>query len=185
VDNGVITKAKDAALSAANASVEEGIELLYNQYCYKSQGKTNFIDWLESNGYIDSDGVIDVEEVLGGKLNYGNGSNSKDVYVMSVGENKYVLSYLNSSTKEIVVGEISEENATLAELNYKKNKDKYLQEAIELGQGSTNKDVGIGTDGNVVNLDLWNYSMMLDGESIRLGEYAGSNTQRGGYIRRY
>ena len=39
------------------------------------------------------------------------------------------------------------------------NPDKYLEQARKLGQDTTtNQDIGIGTDGKVVNLDLWYYT---------------------------
>lgn len=51
----------------------------------------------------------------------------------------------------------------------KNNPSKYLQQAQALGQTTTD-DVAIGTDGKVVNLDLWKYFLTNDGKSITLGK---------------
>ena len=41
-------------------------------------------------------------------------------------------------------------------------------------QSSTNKDIGIGTDGKPVNLDLWNY-IIIDTNQVSLGTFSGCN----------
>ena len=43
-----------------------------------------------------------------------------------------------------------------------KEKEIYLEFAQELGQDSSNLDIGIGTDGNIVNMDLWVYQVIAD-----------------------
>ena len=52
----------------------------------------------------------------------------------------------------------------------KKNPDKYKHSE----QTSTNGDIGIGTDGKPVNLDLWTYKVINENE-ITLGEFTGCN----------
>lgn len=48
-------------------------------------------------------------------------------------------------------------------------------------QSSTNPDVGIGTDGKPVNLDLWYYRIINSGTGIALNESAGSGITSPGY----
>ena len=46
------------------------------------------------------------------------------------------------------------------------NSDEYLQQAAELGQDiNTNTAIGIGTDGKVVNMDLWKYEYLSSGKT--------------------
>lgn len=62
----------------------------------------------------------------------------------------------------------------------KNNPDKYLQLAKEKGQNvEENTVIGIGTDGKVVNMDLWNYYDF--GEYYSLGKRMGYNTFYTGY----
>ena len=54
-------------------------------------------------------------------------------------------------------------------------KDEFLEKARILGQDvEVNQDIGIGTDGEVVNLDLWKYSSNNTDKSIILGSGSGS-----------
>lgn len=67
----------------------------------------------------------------------------------------------------------------LANLQDASKRKDLLNEAQSLGQSSTNSDVGIGTDGNVVNLDLWKYSLTNSGDGIALQESKGSVSNPG------
>lgn len=56
------------------------------------------------------------------------------------------------------------------------NKEKYLAKAAEAGQNTTsNKDIGIGTDGNIVNLDLWMYKIK-ENAIVIAGEGSGGRS---------
>ena len=62
------------------------------------------------------------------------------------------------------------------------NKEAYLAKADAAGQDITsNKDIGIGTDGNIVNLDLWNYeekenAICIYGQGSGESAYSGKIT---------
>ena len=70
-------------------------------------------------------------------------------------------------------------------------KEIYLGLAQELGQDGDNYDIGIGTDGNVVNLDLWTYTEIeeayisldpMDANSDNNSSYENSNIEDDGTI---
>lgn len=72
------------------------------------------------------------------------------------------------------------------------NKDFYLSKAQELGQDTTNNDIGIGTDGNVVDLDLWAYRVIsneyislnsVNANGYNYSSYENSNINDDGTIK--
>ena len=84
-----------------------------------------------------------------------------------VGKKTYYIS-LNGSVEDT-----GNWNKVLENLQDTAKRDELLNEAQELGQSSTNLDIGIGTDGNVVNLDLWTYSLDESVEGIKLSKTSG------------
>ena len=88
----------------------------------------------------------------------------------TLSRNEYVMQGLSSQgfkeeeKSRVVVGE--DGNITVIP-DVANNLTQYLEEAKKVGQNATsNKDIGIGTDGKVVNLDLWNYELKDDGISL-------------------
>ena len=75
----------------------------------------------------------------------------------------------------VTVGDNGEITVTI---DIASNYNKYLEEAKALGQSSSN-DVGIGTDGNVVNLDLWSYE--IQSNSIIIGSTMSCSYNPGAY----
>ena len=65
---------------------------------------------------------------------------------------------INEETGEILIDVIYIDDVV-------KEPEKYLEKARELGQIKST-DIGIGTDGKIVNLDIWNYELKEDGISI-------------------
>ena len=62
--------------------------------------------------------------------------------------------------------------------NMPSNYDEYLLQAQEKGQ-TTETNIAIGTDGEVVNLDLWKYYKADDGNGMSLGKGETSDGNRG------
>ena len=86
-----------------------------------------------------------------------------------------ILGPLNSSADiEIPKNDDKSINFETIKANLKTNTDKYLEGAAGAGQNTiSNQDIGIGTDGKVVNLDSWMYTLNSLG-TVRLGDGGGS-----------
>lgn len=124
-DNGILTNASRAKTEDAHASVREAISLAYSEYIMeleidrtgditkiastqnvKIKGIENhtlalgeetgtFKDFLTQKGYIDANGVINVEKLVGSNLSIGKGNatDKKDVYIFEETEDSYILRY--------------------------------------------------------------------------------------------
>ena len=124
-DNGILTNATKARTEDAHASVREAISLAYSEYIMeieidktgdttkiastqnvKIRGIENhvlasgeevgtFKDFLTQKGYIDANGVINVEKLVGSSLSIGKGNatDKKDVYIFEETEDSYILRY--------------------------------------------------------------------------------------------
>ena len=89
----------------------------------------------------------------------------------------YKIKILEEGMTEIVIEEAEEEENSywtkiLEEAT--KNPEKFRHEE----QSSTNGDIGIGTDGKPVNMDLWRYHIFNDNE-IALNKWSGCGTLPG------
>ncbi len=69
---------------------------------YLATPSMSFLDFLkDEKGYIDENGVIDVETLTGGKLSKGNGTDgTTDVYKIEEGEDTYTLKYYDEDSEE-------------------------------------------------------------------------------------
>ncbi len=128
-DNGILTNASRAKTEDAHASVREAISLAYSEYIMeleidrtgdttkiastqnvKIKGIENhvlalgeetgtFKDFLKGKGYIEDDGVINVEKLVGSSLSIGKGNatDKKDVYIFEETEDSYILRYYDDN----------------------------------------------------------------------------------------
>ena len=69
---------------------------------YLATPSMSFLDFLkDEKGYIDENGVVDVEALTGGKLSKGNGTDgATDVYKIEEGEDTYTLKYYDEDSEE-------------------------------------------------------------------------------------
>lgn len=82
-------------------------------------------------------------------------------------------------------GTLSEEEWASIIADASANPEKYLQMAKEKGQNiETNTDIGLGTDGNPVNMDLWEYSLIVDTITYALNdeEAISGTVKTSGYL---
>lgn len=135
-DNGLLTKANMATEEHSHASVREGIILAYNEYQtelktlaedtqtkgdvklastkatkiaeLKITKNTSFIEFLEVKDYLDTNGKVKTQELLGGKTKLGNGSGKSDVYIVSLDEeeDKYILTYYEDSETSVPLWDV-------------------------------------------------------------------------------
>ncbi len=143
-DNGILTNATKARTEDAHASVREAISLAYSEYIMelevnktgkiikvastenvKIRGLENhvlasgeetetFKDFLTQKGYIDANGVINVEKLVGSSLSIGKGNatEKKDVYIFEETEDSYILRYYDDkgSTEETPLWQVEKES---------------------------------------------------------------------------
>ena len=148
--------------------MRDSISLAYSEYQIEinTSNNTSFWDFLKNKDYITDEGIVKVENLTGETLNLGNGSGTTDVYKIERQDDTYTLKYYeNDETSELLwqvnekTGEINWDNI-LADAN--SNPEKYKHP----DQSDTNGDIGIGADGNPVNMDKWDY--ITDNNTIRL-----------------
>ena len=96
--NGILNRSVEATLKQSNAKMNEVVGLKYSEYQMEeklSPSGLNFMDYMQNNGYVSSDGSISTQSLLGNKLSLGSGSEKKDVYVLESTENGYIVNYYN------------------------------------------------------------------------------------------
>ena len=76
---------------------------------YLASPTMTFWDFLkDEKGYIDENGVIDVERLTGEKLSKGNGTDGvTDVYKIEEGEDSYILKYYGKDSEEETLWEVN------------------------------------------------------------------------------
>ena len=143
-DNGILTNASRAKTEDAHANVREAISLAYSEYIMeleidktgdttkiastenvKIRGIENhvlasgeeagtFKDFLTQKGYIDDNGVINVEKLVGSSLSIGKGNatDKKDVYILEETADAYILKYYDDkgNTEETPLWQVEKES---------------------------------------------------------------------------
>ena len=87
-ENGVINKSKETAKTTFEKDVQESLELaIADLEISKTESgeKVEITDLLEK-GYINEEGVININKLLGKKGQYGNGANKQDVFIIENNE---------------------------------------------------------------------------------------------------
>ncbi len=144
---------------------------------YLATPSMSFWDFLkDEKGYIDENGVVDVEALTGGKLSKGNGTDGvTDVYKVELDEttNSYTLKYYKEENESELLWQagVSSDSST-GEIDW----DKIFEEAKPAeGQSESNTAIGIGANGEPVNMDYWLSRKTDDGNGYMLvGEAYGS-----------
>ena len=106
-NNGIISKASEVKIKQAHALIKDRISLEYNDYQIETNTainkETTFRAFLKSKNCINNEGVIEVKNLTGQTLDYGNGNGTNDVYRLEEIDNMYVVKYYDkdSSSDEI------------------------------------------------------------------------------------
>ena len=177
--NGILTQANNAKIEQSHGAVREAMSLAYNEWEIEiNTGSTtklastetvtiqgeeektkapttiSFFDFLKTTkGYIDDSGKIDVEKLTGSKQALGNGETT-DIYTITEQSGVYAV-YYNGEEGETSLqiwstGDIVDWSSILEDANSNPEKYKY--------PGQTSEQIGIGTDGEPVNMDYWQES---------------------------
>ena len=104
-ENGIISKAQESRLKSNNATVSDSLKMMIARYSIDDmgEGKTDVLARLNSDGITDANDVINVPVLVGEKLGTGNGSGTKDVYVIK--DNK--LYYYDKKGEKTDLGDIA------------------------------------------------------------------------------
>ena len=196
--NGILSQANNAKIEQSHAAVKDGISLAYNEYqieintagiekiastekvTIKGEEENylantdTFMDFLLAKGYIEdtTTGKIVVEKLTGAKQALGNGTGETDIYKVEEENGTYIVNYYND---EGTPKEIWNASSETAESEDNLDWDKILEEATEKHPEQTeSNDIGVGTDGELVNLDLWYYSENNDESYTLIQPYSSS-----------
>ena len=166
-DNGVLNKAKLAKEETRAGQIRDIRDIWFSdkqiaeEIGGESELLTALVNRLKKDGLLtDEEGrkILDTEEVQIGNqtisFKYNSNNTGNDLNQDSDNTD-------NEFNQDIDFETIIDSIAT--------NKDTYLLEAEKKGQ-TGNLDIGIGTDGEVVNLSLWHYYKTDDGQSMSLGK---------------
>lgn len=184
-NDGIFTRAQTAVEENIHATVKENFTLKQNQYeIDKALGHNeSFIDYLKSSdggNILNNNNEVNVENLVGSKQKLGNGTNHSDVYVVeSDDEINYILRYYDKNGEhkdilEFVGGRVIDWDEIFSKA--KKHPD----------QSSENNTIGIDSNGNPVNMDLWISTKMSDGYNLNgksgsgtFTSYLGEYTENG------
>ena len=85
-NNGIFTRAQDAAVRHENASVYEQLQFVIADYQMddiENNRESEIMSKLKLDGYVNEDNILNIERLMGRRLNTGNGSlEDGDVYVL-------------------------------------------------------------------------------------------------------
>ena len=161
-NNGIITKAKESRTETRMAQIDELVNLAIGDA------------YTDGIGSITDSGL---KSALNNRLGEGTYDISGDettgwkVTVKETGKT-YDITANGKSDSSGESGTTVDWNKILEEAN--KNPESFKHE----DQSETNNDIGIGTDGKPVNMDLWNASIINENE-ITLGAFTGCGGDRG------
>ena len=170
-DNGILTNATKAKKEDAHASVREAISLAYSEYIMeletdktgeitkvastenvKIRGIENhvftsgeeggtFKEFLKGKGYIDDDGVINVEKLVGSNLSMGKGNitDKKDVYIFEETDNSYTVKYYDDqgNTEETPLWQVEKEEVITTKTLDIYNMNEEIEFTITYEEGMT------------------------------------------------
>ena len=182
--NGILTQANNAKIEQSHGAVREAMSLAYNEWKIEiNTGSTtklastetvtiqgeeektkapttiSFFDFLKTTkGYIDDSGKIDVEKLTGSKQALGNGETT-DIYTITEQSGVYAV-YYNGEEGETSLqiwstGDIVDWGSILEDANSNPEKYKHPEQKVS-------EEIGIGTDGEPVNMDKWDFRYNYD-----------------------
>lgn len=100
--NGIITRANQAKLKNENGTVFEYLAQVILAEQIEQRGENFDVStYLQINGYMNENSVLNVEKTVGKKLNYGNGT-TKDIYIVKSDG----LYYVDEKGNENLIGNI-------------------------------------------------------------------------------
>lgn len=128
-ENGIIQKATESSIKQDNASVKEALRLKVLEYSSKKITEGTYpdiLDMLGEGNYIAEE-KVNVQQLIGQKLNTGNGTGNRDVYKIE----DYHLKYYDKNGMVTDLGEIENLQNEVTE-----NEDllKYLEFNKETGE---------------------------------------------------
>ena len=161
-NNGIISKTKESRTETRMSQIDEQVKLAIGDA------------YADGIGSITDSGL---KSALNNRLGEGTYDISGDettgwkVTVKETGKTYDIASNVKINSPE-ETGSTVDWNKILEEAN--KNPESFKHE----DQSKTNNDIGIGTDGKPVNMDLWNASIINENE-ITLGTFTGCGGNRG------
>jgi len=164
-NNGIISKAKESRTETRMSQIDEQVKLAIGDA------------YADGIGSITDSGL---KLALNNRLGEGTYDISGDettgwkVTVKETGKTYDIASNGKINSPE-ETGSTVDWNKILEEAN--KNPESFKHE----DQSKTNNDIGIGTDGKPVNMDLWNARIINENE-ITLGTFIGSGDGDRGYV---
>lgn len=97
-ENGLITQANEMSKSSFDNNVRDALLLLQTQYTSKSE----FMQFLKDEGYVDSDNVINVYKLLEvNEADYGVGKSPVDVYVLT--DDMDLIYYISAASNNTII----------------------------------------------------------------------------------
>ena len=197
-DDGIITNAQKASREQSHGAVREGMSLAYNEWRIEintssttklastnvvqiqelsenpMETASDFLDYTLSKSYTDSDGIIDTEALIGTRQALGNGEGTNDVYKLEKINENYVVKYYENATNVLEIWgagsntEDTEDTETdwteiLEDANANPEKYKHPAQIVS-------EEIGIGTDGEPVNMDKWKPTFDNDSNSYILAD---------------
>ena len=106
-DNGIITQAQEANVKTENGEVYEALLLKVadnNINNATDENDTDALNYLLSEGYIDDNNIVNVNNLTGRNMKTGNGSDDKDIYKIENGN----LYYYDKNGEKIEIGDLFE-----------------------------------------------------------------------------
>ena len=112
-ENRKITQAQQANIKNDNGTVLEALRLKLSQYLSENEGTyvKDKLELLRDDSIIDENNIVNVLELVEQKLDTGNGSNNKDVYVIE--ENH--LYYYDKKGNKTDLGDVGNIGETIEE----------------------------------------------------------------------
>ena len=154
-NNGIITKAKESRTENRMAQIDEQVKLAIGDAYTDGIGSITDSGLKSALNNRIGEGTYDIsgDETTGWKVTVKETGKTYDITANGK---------INSSEE---TGSTVDWNKILEEAN--KNPESFKHE----DQSKTNNDIGIGTDGKPVNMDLWNYQKITDKNEIMLSTW--------------
>ena len=161
-NNGIITKAKESRTETRMAQIDEQVKLAIGDAYTEGLGSITDSGLKSALNNRIGEGTYDIT---------GDETTGWQVTVKETGKTYDIASNgkINSSEE---TGSTVDWNKILEEAN--KNPESFKHPE----QSETNNDIGIGTDGKPVNMDLWN-AIIINGNEITLTGTDGCNWDKG------
>ncbi len=196
-ENGILKRAQEASIKNEYMTVYDVVRLETEEYIINKNTdiiQNGYIEWMQEKGIIGEEEdkgkyPIKSEIILGEISKNGKYYLEEDGRVNKIGKiaSKTLVNIAKDITSEVKYKVIfySKKENEMIDLGYvyNGNVQKNIEEVLEQAtahpsQDLTNTDIGVDSNGNSVNLDLWYYEIIDDTQmclgSTELGGYATS-----------